>query len=78
MTTPPGDMSLAEVQRLAMRNERRFADLVHRDVYARDVAELRRDIMEIKESAKTQTRLVAAQAFALVIYLVTATFTNLT
>lgn len=60
-------MTVPEIQRLAESNERRFADTVRREVYDRDMHEIRRDIAEIKDSNKWAMRLIAAQFVTLVV-----------
>lgn len=70
------EMTLPEVQRLAESNQRRFSDTVYKEVYTRDMAELRKDIGEIKESNRWAMRLIAAQFVTLVVALLAYFATN--
>lgn len=60
---------MPEVVRRLESVERRFNDYTRKEVYERDMGEIRTDISEIKESQKWAMRLIAGQFVALIVAL---------
>lgn len=64
------DVTQGELVRRLDTIERRQYDFVSKDVYERDINEIRGDTREIKESQKWAARLIIAQFVTLIIALV--------
>ena len=64
------DVTQGEIVRRLDTLERRQYDFVSKDVYERDIKEIRGDTREIKESQKWAARLIVAQFVTLIIALV--------
>ena len=63
------EVSLSELERRVNDMGRRFADYARKDIYERDMNEIRHDIAEIKDSQRWAMRLIAGQFVALVLAL---------
>lgn len=64
------DVTQAELARRFDSLERRQRDFVSKELYERDMSELKTDIAEIRESQKWSARLIIAQFVTLVVALV--------
>ena len=60
------EVSIPELTRRVEGVERRFTDFARKDLYERDLAEIHKDISDIKESVKWATRGVLGVFIAIV------------